>query len=134
MPSSQQEKPQENKIPTVFLKAFELIDEKKIDKLEDVETPLLLVEEIENFKESVFWMKIRNLWVLIGKVPPLSLKENDIVFFKEKGRWGLFKYISQQGDYVILQDAKGERKTKVPKDVLDNLELFGKALRIQERV
>ncbi|NPA16277.1 MAG: hypothetical protein GXO05_00895, partial [Aquificae bacterium] len=59
----------ERKIPTVFLKAYELVDENTMDKLPDVETPLMLVEAVEDFKENVFWVKIRNLWTLIGKIP-----------------------------------------------------------------
>ncbi len=124
----------ERTIPTIFLQSYELIDEEHIDKLQEIETPLVLVENIENFKENVFWMKIRGLWVLVGKIPPLSVEEGDIVLFKEKGKWGLFKFSGKEGDNVILEDAKGERKTKVPKEVLDQLELYGKVLRVQERV
>ena len=124
----------ERTIPTIFLQSYELIDEEHIDKLQEIETPLVLVENIENFKENVFWMKIRGLWVLVGKIPPLSVEEGDIVLFKEKGKWGLFKFLGKEGDNIILEDAKGERKTKVPKEVLDQLELYGKVLRVQERV
>ena len=134
MQSYQQEKHQENKIPTVFLEAFELIEEHKIEKLKDVETPLILVEHIENFKENTFWMKIRNIWVLVGKIPPLKPEKEDIVFFKEEGRWGLFKYLEEKEGLVYLRDAKDERTTKVPEEVLNNLELFGKVLRVQEKV
>lgn len=134
MQSYQQEKHQENKIPTVFLKAFELVDEERIKPINDIETPLILVESIENFKENVFWMKIRSLWVLVGKIPPLSLEKDNIVFFKEKGKWGLFKYVEEKDELVYLRDAKDERTTKVPKEVLNSLELFGKVLRVQEKV
>jgi hypothetical protein len=134
MQSYQQEKHQENKIPTVFLKAYELVDENLIKNLDDVETPLILVENVNNFKENVFWMKIRDIWVLIGRIPPLMPQKNDIVFFKEKGKWGLFKYIEEKNDTVYLRDAKDERSTKVKVDVLKNLELFGKVLRVQEKV
>ncbi|WP_293442191.1 hypothetical protein [Persephonella sp.] len=124
----------ERKIPTVFLKAYELIDENTMDKLPDVETPLMLVEQVENFKENVFWVKIRNLWSLIGKIPPLKPSEGDIVLFREKGQWGLFKYIGEEEEKVILRDGKDERTTKVPKDVVEALELFGKVMRVQEKV
>ena len=124
----------ERKIPTVFLKAYELIDENTMDKLEDVETPLMLVEEIEDFKENVFWVKIRNLWVLIGKIPPLIPSKEDIVLFREKGQWGLFKYLGEEEDKVVLRDGKDERTTRVPKEVVEALELFGKVLRVQEKV
>ncbi|WP_293448097.1 hypothetical protein [Persephonella sp.] len=124
----------ERKIPTVFLKAYELIDENTMDKLPDVETPLMLVEQVENFKENVFWVKIRNLWSLIGKIPPLKPSEGDIVLFREKGQWGLFKYIGEEEEKVILRDGKDERTTRVPKDVVEALELFGKVMRVQEKV
>lgn len=124
----------ERKIPTVFLKAYELIDENTMDKLEDVETPLMLVEEIEDFKENVFWVKIRNLWVLIGKIPPLQPSSEDIVLFREKGQWGLFKYLGEEEGKVVLRDGKDERTTRVPKEIVETLELFGKVLRVQEKV
>ncbi len=124
----------ERVLPTVFLQGYELIDEETIDKIQEIETPLILVEEIENFKENTFWLKIRDIWVLIGKIPPLSVEPGDIVLFKEKGNWGLFKYLKEENDVVFLEDAKGERKTKVPKEVLESLELYGKVLRVQEKV
>jgi len=134
MQSYQQEKLQENRIPTVFLEAYELIEENKIEKLKDVETPLILIESIDNFKENTFWMKIRNIWVLVGKITPLSPDKGDIVFFKENNKWGLFKYLEDKDDIVFLRDAKDERTTKVPKEIIKNLELFGKVLRVQEKV
>ncbi len=137
MQSSQQEKPQDqakSSIPTVFLKAFELTDEEKLTPLKDVETPLVLVEGIEDFKENTFWLKIRNIWSLIGKVPPLSLEENDLVLFRENGKWGLFKFLKEEDNKVFLRDAKDQRTTKVPKEALEALELFGKILRVQDRV
>ena len=124
----------ERNIPTVFLKAYELIDENTMDKLPDVETPLMLVEQVENFKENVFWVKIRNLWALVGKIPPLKPSEGDIVLFREKGQWGLFKYIGEEKERVVLRDGKDERTTKVPKDAVESLELFGKVMRVQDRV
>ena len=120
-------------IHTVYLKAYELSDE-KIFPMEDVETPLILIEEVEDFKENTFWIKIRNLWVLIGKIPPLKMEEGDILLFKEDNRWGLFKYLKEEGEKIILADGKGERKTKVDKGVLKSLNFFGKVLRVQEKV
>lgn len=137
MQSSQQEKHQDqtrSSIPTVFLKAFELTDKETLEELKDVETPLMLVESVENFKENTFWLKVRNIWSLIGRIPPLSLEENDLVLFKEDGKWGLFKFLKEENDKVFLRDAKDQRTTKVPKEALENLELFGKILRVQERV
>ncbi len=124
----------ERLIPTVFLKAYELVDENTMDKLSDVETPLMLVDMVQNFKENTFWIKIRNVWTLIGKIPPLVPSEGDIVLFREKGQWGLFKYIGEEEGKVILRDGKDERTTKVPKDVVESLELFGKVIRVQEKV
>ncbi|MBK3332265.1 hypothetical protein GWK41_04190 [Persephonella atlantica] len=121
-------------LPTVFLKAYEVIDEDRLENLEDVETPLILVENIPDFKESTFWVKIRNLWVLIGKIPPLKPEKEDIVLFREKGQWGLFKYLGEEDDKVILRDGKDQRTTKVPKEVVETLELFGKVIRVQEKV
>ncbi len=121
-------------IPTVFLRGYELIDEETIDKIQDIETPVVLVEQIENFKENTFWLRIRDIWVLIGKIPPLKVEPGDIVLFKEKGNWGLFKFLKEENDKVYLEDAKGERKTKVPKEILEKLELYGKVLRVQEKV
>jgi SOS-response transcriptional repressor LexA len=134
---SQQEKPQEklqNKIPTVYLNAFELIEEDKIEKLKDIETPLVLVENVENFKENVFWLKIRDIWVLVGKIPPLKPEEGDIVFFKEKGKWGLFKFLKIEKEKIYLKDAKDERTTKVDKSIIEALDFYGKVLRVQEKV
>ncbi len=121
-------------IPTVFLQGYELIDENTIDRIQDIETPLILVEKFEDFKENVFWLKIRGIWALIGKIPPLKVEKGDIVLFKEKGNWGLFRFLKEEGEHVILEDAKGERKTKVPKEILEELELYGKVLRVQEKV
>ncbi|ACO03014.1 MAG TPA: hypothetical protein DEP48_00235 [Persephonella sp.] len=124
----------ERLMPTVFLKAYELIDENTMDKLPDVETPLVLVEMVEDFKENTFWVKIRNVWTLIGKIPPLVPSEGDIVLFREKGQWGLFKYLGEEEDRVVLRDGRDERTTRVPKDVIESLELFGKVIRVQEKV
>ncbi|MDQ7055606.1 MAG: hypothetical protein Q9M89_03615 [Persephonella sp.] len=124
----------ERLLPTVFLKAYEVVDENRMDSLQDVETPLILVENIPDFKENTFWVKIRNLWVLIGKIPPLSPEKEDIVLFREKGQWGLFKYLGEEEEKVILRDGKDQRTTKVPKGAVESLELFGKVIRVQEKV
>ncbi len=124
----------EKSIPTVFLYGFELIDEETVDRIHDIETPLIYVEHIKNFKENLFWLKIRNIWVLVGKIPPLSIEEGDIVFFKERKRWGLFRYVGKEKDKVVLEDVKGERKTRVSEEILNEIELFGKVIRVQEKV
>ncbi len=132
----QQEKAQELKnIATVFLKSY-YIDEdtEELKPYDDIETPLLLVETIESFKENVFWVRIKNLWVLIGRIPPLSMEVNDIVLFKEKGKWGLFKYAGEEDNKVLLKDGKEQRTTRIDREVLESLELFGKVLRVQEKV
>ncbi len=135
MRQSQQEKAQGHNIPTVFLKGYYIEEEtEQLQFYEDIETPLMLVEQIENFKENTFWVKIKNLWVLIGKIPPLPIQEGDIVLFKEKGKWGLFKYIGEKDSKVILTDGKEQRTTKVEKEILNTLEFFGKVLRVQEKV
>ncbi len=135
MRQSQQEKAQGANIPTVFLKGFYIEEEtEQLQFYDDIETPLLLVEHIQDFKENIFWVKIKNLWVLIGKIPPLSIDPDDIVLFKEKGRWGLFKYIGEKDGKVVLQDGKQQRKTKVDKEILQSLDFFGKVLRVQEKV
>ncbi len=135
MQQYRQEKVQEHNIATVFLKGF-YIDEdtEELKFYEDIETPLILVETVEDFKENVFWVKIKNLWVLIGKIPPLSIEPDDIVLFKERGRWGLFKYAGEKDGKVVLMDGKEQRTTKVNKDVLQQIEFFGKVLRVQEKV
>ncbi len=121
---------------TVYIKGYEILEDKVgVSYLKDVETPIVLIEEVENFKENTFWVKIRNLWVLIGKIPPLEPKENDIVLFHEDNRWGLFKYLGEDKDgKVVLTDGKEERKTRVDKEVLEGLKFFGKILRVQEKV
>ncbi|NPA51950.1 MAG: hypothetical protein GXO22_03555 [Aquificae bacterium] len=135
MQQSQQRKPKEANIPTIFLKGFYIEEEtEQLHFYEEIETPLLLVEHITSFKENVFWVKIKNLWVLIGKIPPLKIEPNDIVLFQEKGKWGLFRYLGEEKEKVILQDGKEQRKTKVDKDVLEKLNFFGKVLRVQEKI
>jgi len=133
MQQFQQEKPAE--ILKIFLKAYQITEDKgKIKPLEDIETPLILVENIENFKENCFWVNIKNLWILIAKVPPVVLTKGDFILFREKNKWGMFKYLGEEKEEFILTDAKEKRKTKVKKDIIFSLSLFGKILRVQNKV
>ncbi|ACD67333.1 hypothetical protein SYO3AOP1_1736 [Sulfurihydrogenibium sp. YO3AOP1] len=124
----------ENTELKVNIKGFEVLDDGEIKYLEDILTPLILVENTPNYKESVFWYKIRNLWVLVGKIPPLTIESSDVILFKEKGRWGLFKIIEKKDSMFILTDGKGLRKTKVKEENLTELNLLGKVLRVQNKV
>jgi len=124
----------ENTELKVNIKGFEVLDDGEIKYLEDILTPLILVENIPNYKENVFWYKIRNLWVLVGKIPPLTIESSDVILFKEKGKWGLFKIIEKKDNMLILTDGKGLRKTKVKEENLTELNLLGKVLRVQNKV
>lgn len=119
----------------VNLKSF-VVDEKTADLVYkgEVQTPTILVENIENLEENVFWLNIKNLWVLIGKVPPLVVGMDDIVMFKEKGKWGLFRFVGKSGDMVILTDGMRKKKTKVNADDFFRLNLLGKVLRVQQKL
>lgn len=118
----------------VALKSFEVLEDGNIKFLEEVLTPLVLVENIENFKESTVWYKIRNLWVLVGKIPPLKIDSGDIILFKEKDKWGLFKIVEKKDGIIILSDGKGLRKTKVKEENLSQLNLLGKVLKVQNKL
>ena len=119
----------------IYLKSFILDEKGDLKEYKEVKTPLLLIENIKNFKENVFWINIKDLWVLTGKIPPLNIDKGDLVLLKENNRrWGMFRFLDDLGDVIILQDAKGERKTKVKKEVLKKLNLFGKILRVQNRI
>jgi hypothetical protein len=124
----------ENTELKVNIKGFEVLDDGEIKYIEDILTPLILVENIQNYKENVFWYKIKNLWVLVGKIPPLTIESNDVILFKEKGKWGLFKIIEKKDSILILTDGKGLRKTKVKEENLTELNLLGKVLRVQNKV
>lgn len=124
----------ENTELKVNIKGFEVLDNGEIEYLEDILTALILVENIPNYKENVFWYKIRNLWVLVGKIPPLTIESSDVILFKEKGKWGLFKIIEKKDKILILTDGKGLRKTKVKEENLTELNLLGKVLRVQNKV
>jgi hypothetical protein len=118
----------------VYLKAFEVLENGNLKEIEEVGTNLILVENVENFKENTFWLKIKNLWILIGKVPPLSIDFQDIILFKEKGKWGMFRFIEKKSDMVILSDVKGKKKTKVKEEDFISINILGKVIRIQERI
>ena len=132
--SQQKNLREENIQPKVNLKGFEVFDDGEIKYTENILTPLILVESIPNYKENVFWYKIKNLWVLVGKIPPLTMTSNDVILFKEKGKWGLFKIIEKKDNLLILTDGKGLRKTKVKEENLTEINLLGKVLRVQNRV
>jgi hypothetical protein len=119
---------------TVFIPAYQLEETGKLRKIKDVETPLELVEEIENFKENLFWLKIKDLWALIGKIPPFEPSVNDLILSKDKNQWGLFIYLGEDGDKILLQDGKGERKSKVDKEVINQLNFYGKVIKVLKRV
>ncbi len=118
----------------VAIKSFEVLEDGNIKFLEEVLTPLILVENIENFKENTVWYKIRNLWVLVGKIPPLKIDSKDIILFKEKGKWGLFKTVEKKDGVIILSDGKGLRKTRVKEENLSQLNLLGKVLKVQNKL
>ena len=119
----------------VYLNSFLLDENGNLKKYKEIKTPLILVEHIPDFKENTFWLNVKNIWALVGKIPPITLEKNDLVMFKEKDKkWGMFRFLNELDEFVILQDAKGERKTKVKKEVLKQLKLFGKILRVQNRV
>ena len=71
---------------------------------------------------------------MVGKIPPLTIESSDVILFKEKGRWGLFKIIEKKDSMFILTDGKGLRKTKVKEENLTELNLLGKVLRVQNKV
>ncbi len=118
----------------VSIKSFEVLEDGNIKFIEEVLTPLLLVESIEDFKENVIWYKIKNLWVLVGKIPPLRIGSEDIILFKEKGKWGLFKIVEKKEGIIILSDGKGLRKTKIKEENLSQLNLLGKVLKVQNKL
>ncbi len=119
----------------VYLNSFLLDENGDLKEYKEIKTPLVLIEHIPDFKKNTFWLNIKTVWALVGKIPPLTLEKNDLVLFKEENkRWGMFRFLNELDDFVVLQDAKGERKTKVKREVLKQLKLFGKILRVQNRV
>jgi len=119
---------------TVFINAYNLEEDGSLKQIKDIETPLELVEEIENFKENLFWLKIKDLWALIGKIPPFEPTINDLILSKDKNQWGLFRYLGEEGGKIILQDGKGERKGKISKEMVSKLNFYGKVIKVQKRV
>jgi SOS-response transcriptional repressor LexA len=118
----------------VYLKTYEVLENGQLKPVEETPTNLIIVENVENFKENTFWLKIKNLWVLVGKVPPLSIQSGDIILFKEKGKWGMFRFIEKKEDTVILSDVKGKKKTKVKEENFTSINILGKVIRIQDKV
>ena len=119
----------------VYLNSFILEEDGTLRKYKEVKTPIILIEHISDFKENTFWINIKNIWVLVGKIPPLNLDKKDLVLLKEdNGRWGMFRFLEEFNDLVILEDAKGERKTRVKKEILKKLKLFGKVIKVQNRI
>lgn len=122
-------------LEVVSLKAF-VVNEKNGDLIykQDISTPFILVEDIEDYSNNVFWLNLKNLWILIGKVPPLTVELDDIVIFKEKGKWGLFRFAGKTGNMVILTDGFRRKKTKVKDEDFFQLNLLGKVIRVQRRL
>ncbi len=118
----------------VFIQSYTLTDKGKLKKLKEIKTPLSYIDIVENFKENTYWINLQNLWILIGKVPPLELSKDDILIFKEKNSLGMFKFLYEDDNYIYLQDLEGKRKSKALKDYLQNIEIYGKILRVQNRV
>lgn len=132
-PSQQKNLPED--LETVLLKSFK-VDERTAELIQgdDISTPYILVKEVENFLENTFWVNLQNLWVLIGKVPPLSVEMDDIIIFREKGRWGLFRFVERGKDFVVLTDGLRRKKTKVKVEDFSQLNFLGKVIRVQKRV
>lgn len=131
----QQKKLDEQIKDNVDIRSF-VVNEKTGDLIqkEDIPTPYILLDGIDNFRENVFWINLKNLWILVGKVPPLGIEMDDIVLFKEKGKWGLFRFVEKSGDFVILTDGFRRKKTKVRDENLSGLNMLGKVLRVQKRL
>lgn len=132
-PSLQKNLPEN--LQTVSLKSF-VVGEKNQELVckGEVQTPAVLVENIDSPEENVFWVNITNLWVLIGRVPPLVVEMDDIVIFKEKGKWGLFRFVGKEKDEVILTDGMRRKKTRVKTADFFKLNLLGKVLRVQQKL
>ncbi|MCX7738819.1 MAG: hypothetical protein N2Z80_05350 [Hydrogenothermaceae bacterium] len=112
------------------------MDEKTGELLqrEDIPTPLPIVEAIDSCEENAFWVNLKNLWVLIGKAPPLSLEMDDIIIFRERGKWGLFRLVERKDGYIILTDGQRKKKTKVRLEDFSQLNLLGKVIRVQQKL
>lgn len=130
----QQESLPEN-IDVVSLKSF-VINEKTGELIYrgDVPTASILIEDIEDYSNNAFWLNLNSLWILIGKVPPLTVNMDDIVIFKEKDKWGLFRFAGKTNDMVILTDGFRRKKTKVKDEYFFKLNLLGKVIRVQRKL
>ncbi|MEJ5172754.1 MAG: hypothetical protein WHT47_03490 [Hydrogenothermaceae bacterium] len=119
----------------VGLKSFS-VNEKtgELIQKESIETPLILVESIPDFEENCFWINLKNLWILVGKVPPLTVEMDDIILFREKGKWGLFRFIEKKESVVILTDGMRKKKTKVNIEDFSKINLLGKVIRVQQKL
>lgn len=119
----------------VSLKSF-FVNEKTGELIQKdfIETPLVLVESIPEFEENCFWINLKNLWILVGKVPPLTVEMDDIILFREKGKWGLFRFVEKREDIVILTDGMRKKKTKVNIEDFSKINLLGKVIRVQQKL
>jgi len=122
------------KEPMIFLKAYNLDDSGNLKSISDIKTPIKYVEDIEDFKENLFWINIKNIWVLVGRIPPLELKQGDLLLSKDKNRWGIYRYIGEEENKMILQDGEGKRKSKVDKEKVRELKFFGKVIMVSNKV
>lgn len=122
-------------LETISLRSF-TVDEKTgaLLQREDIPTPFPLVEAIDSCQDNAFWVNLKNLWVLIGKVPPLSLEMDDIIIFMERGKWGLFRLVERKDGYIILTDGQRKKKTKVRLEDFSQLNLLGKVIRVQQKL
>lgn len=132
-PSRQKNLPEN--LQTVSLKTF-VVGEKNQELVYkgEVQTPAVILENIDSPEENVFWVNVTNLWVLIGKVPPLVVEMDDIVIFKERGKWGLFRFVGKEKDEVILTDGMRRKKTRVKAVDFFQLNLLGKVIRVQQKL
>jgi hypothetical protein len=132
--SQSQQKSLHNEDLKIYLKAYEILENGQLKSIDEIPTNILLVENVDNFKENTFWLKIKNLWILVGKVPPLRIEPMDIILFKEKGKWGMFRFVEKKEKTVMLSDVKGHKKTKVKEEDFISINILGKVVRIQDRV
>ncbi|MGC8941028.1 MAG: hypothetical protein ACP5F0_01745 [Sulfurihydrogenibium sp.] len=132
--SQSQQKSSHNEDLKIYLKAYEILENGQLKSIDEIPTNILLVENVDNFKENTFWLKIKNLWILVGKVPPLRIEPMDIILFKEKGKWGMFRFVEKKEKTVMLSDVKGHKKTKVKEEDFISINILGKVVRIQDRV
>ena len=118
----------------IFIQSYTLTQKGELKKLKEIKTPLSYIDMVENFKKNTYWINVENLWVLVGKIPPLEPKKDDILIFREKNSLGMFKFIGEDDKYVYIQDLEGRRKSKALKEYLENIEIYGKILRVQNKI